>query len=379
MEPTVKETALRQFVVNEITKVAQGLFDNAEVKVFGSYATDLYLPTSDIDVVVMSGSRKFSVHDLRNLARSIRVAGLVESMQVIEKARVPIIKLTDSLLGVRIDISFNVGNGIKTAALIREMVAAQPALKPLTFVVKQFLLQRQLNEVFTGGLSSFSILSMIASFLQMHPLVQAGTIDPMQNLGVLLLEFFELYGLFFNYNRVGISITRGGSYFSKRDRKWTKPNVSAIMLSVEDPHDATNDVSAGSYNLYLVRKSFEHAYRTLTFAIGARQNDTRSTARPVTTLLGLIITLDARSTSFRQVILERFDRLQAEVLSKGLSPFAMVASQQITAGTEQMDGPDMSADAPRKRPREDDDGDDGDDDDDSDDHERFVADDTDDD
>lgn len=39
----------------------------------------------------------------------------------------------------------------------------------LIFVLKQFLLQRDLNEVFTGGISSYSLILMVISFLQVRP------------------------------------------------------------------------------------------------------------------------------------------------------------------------------------------------------------------
>jgi len=37
------------------------------------------------------------------------------------------------------------------------------------------------------------------------------------NLGVLLIEFFELYGRNFNYTNVGIRVKGGGTYFSKQE------------------------------------------------------------------------------------------------------------------------------------------------------------------
>lgn len=41
------------------------------------------------------------------------------------------------------------------------------------------------------------------------------------NLGSLLLDFFSLYGVTFNYSLLGISIRDGGSYFIKSTRKWS--------------------------------------------------------------------------------------------------------------------------------------------------------------
>lgn len=36
-----------------------------------------------------------------------------------------------------------------------------------------------------------------------------------KNLGVLLTEFFELYGRHFNYEDIGISVRDGGHYYKK--------------------------------------------------------------------------------------------------------------------------------------------------------------------
>lgn len=44
-----------------------------------------------------------------------------------------------------------------------KMFAAMPKL---VLVLKQFLIQRDLNEVFTGGISSYSLILLVVSFLQ---------------------------------------------------------------------------------------------------------------------------------------------------------------------------------------------------------------------
>ena len=67
--------------------------------------------------------------------------------QVLDKASVPIIKLTDSNSNVKVDISFNMENGLRTAELVKMYKKQFPALQKLIYVLKQFLLQRDLNEV----------------------------------------------------------------------------------------------------------------------------------------------------------------------------------------------------------------------------------------
>ena len=117
-------------------------------------------------MVILLSWPKDSLPPLHHLASALESAQLVSSIKVIDKARVPIIKMRDSIVGFDIDISFNVRNGIQAAEIIKEKIIEFPGLKPLAFVIKQFLLQRNLNEVFTGGLSSYSVLCLIVSFLQ---------------------------------------------------------------------------------------------------------------------------------------------------------------------------------------------------------------------
>lgn len=50
---------------------------------------------------------------------------------------------------------------------------------------------------------------------QLHPRQNAHCGDP--NLGVLLIEFLELYGRNFNYVKTGIRIKEGGTYISKEE------------------------------------------------------------------------------------------------------------------------------------------------------------------
>lgn len=85
---------------------------------FGSFRTGLYLPTSDIDMIVIG---KWESIPLFTLERKLLESGIVNenSIKVLDKASVPIIKLTDLQTKVRVDISFNTSNGIKSAKLIK--------------------------------------------------------------------------------------------------------------------------------------------------------------------------------------------------------------------------------------------------------------------
>lgn len=53
MSPTPVEHKIRGDVIQRIEKIILRLWPEARVQVFGSYRTGLYLPTSDIDLVVI--------------------------------------------------------------------------------------------------------------------------------------------------------------------------------------------------------------------------------------------------------------------------------------------------------------------------------------
>lgn len=68
--------------------------------------------------------------------------------------------------------------GPQEADRILNYMIAFPPLRPLTLVIKQFLAQRGMNEVYTGGLGSYAVLLMTMNFLQQHPVRDVATLPP---------------------------------------------------------------------------------------------------------------------------------------------------------------------------------------------------------
>ncbi len=69
------------------------------------------------------------------------------------------------------DISINQSNGLTAAELVNKFLEDNPAARYLVMIVKAFLIQRSLNEVFTGGLGSYSIICLVLSFLKVRHLL----------------------------------------------------------------------------------------------------------------------------------------------------------------------------------------------------------------
>ncbi|XP_060630040.2 terminal nucleotidyltransferase 4A isoform X2 [Anolis sagrei] len=265
MSPRPEEAVMRKEVVKRIETVIKDLWPTADVQIFGSFSTGLYLPTSDIDLVVFG---KWESPPLQLLEQALRKHNVAEpySIKVLDKATVPIIKLTDQETEVKVDISFNVETGVKAARLIKDYMKKYTLLPYLILVLKQFLLQRDLNEVFTGGISSYSLILMAISFLQLHPRIDARRLD--ENLGMLLIEFFELYGRNFNYLKTGIRIKNGGAYVAKEEiMKIMTNGYRPSMLCIEDPLLPGNDVGRSCYGAMQVKQVFDYAYIVLSHAV----------------------------------------------------------------------------------------------------------------
>ncbi|KAM9765684.1 terminal nucleotidyltransferase 4B [Menidia menidia] len=298
ISPRPEEEKMRLEVVDRIKGVIYGLWPSAEVQVFGSFSTGLYLPTSDIDLVVFGKWETLPLWTLEEALRKRNVAD-ENSIKVLDKATVPIIKLTDSFTEVKVDISFNVKSGVKAARLIKEFKEKYPVLPYLVLVLKQFLLQRDLNEVFTGGIGSYSLFLMAVSFLQLH--YRDDVCSPNINIGVLLIEFFELYGRHFNYLKTGIRIKDGGCYVAKDEvQKNMMDGYRPSMLYIEDPLQPDNDVGRSSYGAMQVKQAFDYAYVVLSHAVSPiakyyPNNETES-------ILGRIIRVTQEVDEYREWI-----------------------------------------------------------------------------
>lgn len=157
-------------------------------------------------------------------------------------------------------------NGVNGSKFISDCIARYPVLPKLVLVLKQFLHCRDLNEVYTGGISSYCLILLTISFLQLHP--RYFPTDREENLGVLLMEFFELYGHVFNYGTTAIRVRNGGSYIKKDAIKRQLPaGQSPGLLSIEDPIVPEQDAGRSSFGALDVRNAFEYAYLQLSRAV----------------------------------------------------------------------------------------------------------------
>lgn len=81
LEPTPEEADSRAASMDALRAVVQDSWPTARLLVFGSYATGLYTPASDTDVVVVDSGLSDADQGLVLLARALTQRGLVRNMQ----------------------------------------------------------------------------------------------------------------------------------------------------------------------------------------------------------------------------------------------------------------------------------------------------------
>lgn len=213
--PRLYEGEVRADLIRRIQHAVDQGMAHVNIEAFGSYASELYLPTADMDLVAMSDAflRYGNVTIGRNYKQMRRFADCLQSnnlikygsLTIISKAKVPILKFTESVTALRVDISFENDSGtvaLSTFSRWREMYPAMPFIVAL---IKQYLAMRDLSEVVNGGLGGFTIICLVV--FTIHTLeLSKGVGYARKNLDKTLLAFFRHWGMVHNIRTEGLDM-----------------------------------------------------------------------------------------------------------------------------------------------------------------------------
>eukprot|EP00195_Chlamydomonas_chlamydogama_P017015 CAMPEP_0202894832 /NCGR_PEP_ID=MMETSP1392-20130828/4140_1 /ASSEMBLY_ACC=CAM_ASM_000868 /TAXON_ID=225041 /ORGANISM="Chlamydomonas chlamydogama, Strain SAG 11-48b" /LENGTH=516 /DNA_ID=CAMNT_0049579635 /DNA_START=427 /DNA_END=1974 /DNA_ORIENTATION=- len=300
--PTESEKKVKAQVVEMIRQCTFKAFpdmrQSLKVEVFGSFANGLSTWNSDVDLVVtglLEPDRVTGGYDMSDRGRvTARLRKITEQLRrhkkldikrlsIISRARIPIIKLR-TRSNVAVDISISDDTGPRAARYMQQQCRAYPPLKPLTLVLKAYLKSLGLNDVATGGLSSYSLCNMVIAHLQEE--LRAGR--DIYDLGETLYSFLLRYGEEFDYEREAISVSSGGvvpkaslsfamesaRYAASRQGYYDGAVAWYERLCVDCPLSG-RDVSNGTYRIDVVRSALFNAARKLeALARGRKISDT---------------------------------------------------------------------------------------------------------
>ncbi|XP_043651802.1 inactive non-canonical poly(A) RNA polymerase protein Trf4-2 [Drosophila teissieri] len=337
IQSTPTEFCLRAEAVRRIEDVVLTIWPGACVDVFGSFRTGLNLPGSDIDLVVYNGYywNPRLLHELQNELVSQGVTD-PDSVSVLDKASVPVVKFTERISRIRFDVTFNAAaSGVQAAELIKDFIRQFPELPKLVMVLKQFLSLQGFNEVYSsGGVSSYALTLMVISFLQQ----QARTnkrYSPHNKLALLLIQFLDYYGRKFDFFKYGISVLgEGGCVEKERLRSTLGENNWQSVLSIEDPVTPTNDIGRSSYGALHVMQGFEAAFVKLSKLV---DSDSSKIVGPI---LANIVEVPQSIVNYRAWVHYNFQHLSAPGLSRpdSLGQPSLSGSASTSASEDERSG-----------------------------------------
>ena len=169
-----REQSLYDTLINNIQFSVNESIHDYDVRLYGSHATNLCLPWSDLDVVLVPrNNNNININNqilLSQLYENLKKKDWVKDSKYISGASIPIIKLIcdKSFNNMPIDISIQDERhfGLKCVELVKGFISQYECLKPLVLVLKNILKISNLNDPYKGGLSSYGLILMIVSFLQ---------------------------------------------------------------------------------------------------------------------------------------------------------------------------------------------------------------------
>lgn len=267
-----------------LTKHLKGLLfrrfgKNAMIEVFGSSVTNLSIGTGDLDLC-LSFKNKTPRKVLRKISGLLHEEGM-EDIQLIPKARIPIVKFKDPRSGLDVDISLDNRLAIYNSMMLKSY-AQEERLRLLVQMVKYWASRRGINNAFEGSLSSYAWTLLTIQHAQMaqpplapnrqescpsRPLSFHGekydvgfddevfATNNTQSLASLLISFFDRFATRWDWDSMVVSI-RNGEALSTKSKKWehTGPLPLEVVtgaddgwmehvMPIEDPFDHEHDLS----------------------------------------------------------------------------------------------------------------------------------------
>ena len=296
MEPTSQEVKMRKDLVQRFTKLITSFNMKASIRPVGSYVTGLYLPTSDIDMVITFPRQTgtlFAGYSSRlcMLIEKIRDSGFASRIEDVLRASVPLIRITDKTTGIQIDLTAADTHAVKATEAVQEWLQHSSPVKPLLFVVKMFLSIRRCGTTYTGGINSYALFWMVVAWVKLEmpkerPVISFSDYGSLTtalgglsmskenaatsssnsegvDLGELLMKFLKFYGEEFDYERNAIEIAPTPGYCTKTYGYSRYPITQRYLLSIYDPANTSIDMGSKAYGIKHIQASFKSAYQSL--------------------------------------------------------------------------------------------------------------------
>ena len=270
-------------VINQSINTSLKRYNIINLIVYGSQASGLSLPESDIDLLLIyydsNDSLEKFISDLYNILLNSKKFNNVISLP---KASSPVIKIEykinsysqyDDISLIHMDISFhniypNRNTIYFTPSLlivkyIQKSVEYLPQSKNVIIVLKKYLKNLGLNNYYTGGLNSFSIFLMVFAFYKYEIKILGNDLVNNYYIGQFLVQFLDFYSKF-DFNGYVIDINKDipfiiKSTFNENKNMKQNDNSNAVIL---DPF-TLNNIACNSFRICEIQQKFDSLKQNL--------------------------------------------------------------------------------------------------------------------
>lgn len=250
--PTQNDVAVRRFIISEICPKLQAVIapivPDALVYPHGSCMSGTFLPTSDIDLAVFSRTGHIiPTHLMQHLLDEMPSVITAKNFNPIPTARVPVLKFYGPG-DVPIDLTLDEIRGPLNSPTICKLFHDIPCTLPAQLFFKCALRNRELDQPYKGGVSSYTLQLMLVAYVQ-----YAGV---PKNVTELIIGFCRFFGFEFNYIMTGIDVSGHGSFFSRV----TEPSDVPLNIHIRDPLNPRNILGHNSFRIMDIRQLFRDIY-----------------------------------------------------------------------------------------------------------------------
>ena len=263
-------TSIITQVINQSLNTSLKQYNIINLIVYGSQASGLSLPESDIDLLLIycdsNNSLEKFINELYNVLLNSKKFNNITSLP---KASSPLIKIDykinpyykfNDISFIHIDISFHnifpkknsifFTPSLLIVKYIQKSLEYLPQSKNVIIVIKKYLKNLGLNNYYTGGLNSFSIFLMVFAFYKYEIKLLGNDLVNDLYLGQFLVQFLDFYSKF-NFNDYIININQEMPFVIKESSKQSE--ASAVIL---DPF-TLNNIACNSFRICEIQQKFD--------------------------------------------------------------------------------------------------------------------------
>ncbi len=250
-------------IINQSLSTSLKPYNIINLIIYGSQASGLSLPESDIDLLLIYYDSNNSLEMLINeLYKCLQMSKKFDNVTSLPKASSPLIKIEYkanidemNISVLHMDISFhnifpNKATIYFTPSLlivkyIQRSIEYLPQSKNIIILIKKYLKNIGLNNYYTGGLSSFSIFLLVFSFYKYIIKIFGNEIVNNYYIGQFLIQFLDFYSKF-NFNEYIININKEIPFIIKE--KINMHENKPIILNNNNNNNNYNNVKIN--NIY---------------------------------------------------------------------------------------------------------------------------------